>query len=1368
MFKSLKASNGSFAAVGNLQVQPAVNDLGKNVKQQATSPASLKSNVAPAHQAIIDTSTVVHSSDGLKTNKGSLQSIASALMSDKSFLLPPYHSKVNSILPGFAKNLEPTSQPNKPSATKAASFKRFEPYEQLTGISQERPEVVILTNFLPLFVSDVGHSQPSFIHLVENGGIYPFMTDAGRFVDTHLQARNLRHVDAIHLVRNIRSRYPTVSDQITSRKQAFEASVDSLKDSANFLLGLVRSLERQKEHLDLRDDIHIVDPDDVINQYSLNFSRLNTAGSPDSLHYYARRYMPSTYSVVDMMVRLGYNFSNVKGKFSSTKIWLQLLYEIKNVLSHHSNEFLDVDPTSQRLDSNAAVLSKHTAAKFGIRQALPALKSLNELSTLQPAQVHAAISNVNQAWRVLYQNVHFKSAEAHIAALVNLVSKEFRYSYGLSTPDVQQSLSNHYDYNVTSNNNENVFEYVFGRFGNNITDFPSEQRQSLVGLAQQQPAEDVGVLTFESKYVDGDSGTLTPGAAFFVDQALKTDGKEFDTQRLDELSLLFEKKHKSLGVVLHGMNALAVKVGDQVERVSAQFSSLLSSPVDLTNEILKNLVDEQTGATLPSAVNDNLGAVYSYAVSNPDVKAALFLYTIAKVTRSYHATIPFFDPSFDLSKDNTPLTDFLIANVVSALGMKIPEAQSGVQAVAAALGQNKLPVLTKDTIQASLKSGTPLTKFIESTMKQVLMAFKEDDKAMLNQRTRFNGYPDTVVMMVMFDAIIQMVQRYNNQSLTSSNLGPTAYAFGTLTFNVSRTKNNNKASVNELTTRLEKEVALTQKLLYVVLNTLKKLSNSLRNQSNYLKSPAAVNKLREISEVIGDSRLLSMLMSEQQIMLLSSTVHDLVDRISQRDVASSNGDVDGDGDFDADDELKVLDDSVVLPKLRNAIYGLMSSKEYASSKGYNKKILTVGIPLGFTHKLKQRISVNKLKKTSFADKQSDIVSVVVYKVDLQNSDIIYRPQRFLFELSRFPVRNDKHFLPLTEKPTLDEIAHSIPTRDFGQGFERGSSLEYWALDASRVNRSQKLAFSDESYSFLTEHEKAQLIKNHVLSYLLETYVRLLTGISVADYHFDLVDQPRPMGDDMVKLITEHCVANVVDQLSSNQVTSQASKAPSGGVLFATTMAKKPGYVAGKAAQAVSQPLLSNPAGVPGNVSTAAQLYGIQGKPSVKTLEAQLDIGQLSTNLAGVSARNVPAVLHNLRNISGLSHMLTPLVDPLLVSKRIVSPKQFDRVFNVIVDPDEFEIDYEKTVKTPDGKQALEQMIKTGDVIVEDENYKAKRLLGRPTFVGFGKDPTGRSFPQGRAAPNVSLYRFRDRDKNQGDIAFEKYFVTIETYGDDEV
>ena len=93
--------------------------------------------------------------------------------------------------------------------------------------------------------------------------------------------------------------------------------------------------------------------------------------------------------------------------------------------------------------------------------------------------------------------------------------------------------------------------------------------------------------------------------------------------------------------------------------------------------------------------------------------------------------------------------------------------------------------------------------------------------------------------------------------------------------------------------------------------------------------------------------------------------------------------------------------------------------------------------------------------------------------------------------------------------------------------------------------------------------------------------------------------------------------------------------------------------------------------------------------------------------------------------------LTPQSNILSVAKRLIMPNIFDRVFNIAVDPFSFEINVDETNKTPYGGSALKQLILSGDA-----TYVFDKVLLRKRYAA------------------------------EGELLFEKYFVAIETVGDE--
>lgn len=1372
MIYSLMANNGAFAQLGNLQTQPVTTDPSYIAKKQSTIASSPNSmGVTPASQANINTPMIMHNGASMELIKSpSLSQMVTAITTNSKYSLPPLHSTVNTILPSYALHLSPIVPFDRHTLdAMAVTNKKFEPYEQLTSISQDRPEIVMMSGFLPLFEADKGHSRQSFTPAVETTGIYPFMTDAGKFIDAQMHIRNLRNANFVNLHRNLMYRYPVISDTFQTRSNAFYAQIDALQASANFLLSLVRSTDRLKSQLDLRDDLHVVDTQSVIKNYVVNYSRARDASLAQGLTDYANRFLPQTYNLYQTLVRLGYADDSIKNDFSSTKIWLQLLLEMRDIMRFHSLEFLDINPTAQKSDDNASILTKPNVTLFGIRSDVAAVPNIKTLSNVQVAGMNDTIGTLEQTFKTMYEDVHFKTDETKIAALANLVSKEFRYSQGLAQPDVIKSLNDYFSYTPGANGNFALFDAVLGRFGNNISDIPSAQTNDLASLAQQQPASNVAVLTFEAKYIDGDTGTLTPGSSFYINQVMETtDGTSFDTKRPDDLASLLEAANKQFSTIVNGMNLLSTHVSDPNDPNLNKFQTTLINPVELMQSLTNQIVDTK-GNTLPVIRDDRLGSVYSQAYSDNKIKAALFLYTISRMTRNYSQN--FSSLNSQANADNTPLTDAIVELMVDTLASTTPQTKDTKRIINPRLNVGTITsdTLTHDSIKTAMKQGTKLTNIIETTMSNVLAAFKLNNNAIQTDETRYGKITDSVLMMATFDMIVAIVAKFGNQSITASHFGKSRFNLGTLTFTVTRTSVNYQNAQRDLINRMERELALAQQLVYSVLNTLQKLSGSLRGYSNYLKSPSTIQQLKEISSIISDQTLFHLLLSEQQIFVLSAAVSDILSRVHSSGQGEEQQSTDASA-FNVDDSLKVLDDSIVSPKLRDAVFGMFSTDEFSAQTSNNKKVMTVGIPLGFTQRLKQRLSVTDQKKSSFADKQTDIVQVVVYKVDLENSDIVYKPQRFLFELSRFPVKNDGYFLPLSDKPSIEDIINAIPTRDATQNVnDDRNAINYWTSKNTDLTN-YKPALNGDEYEFLSQREKFEIVKNHVYSHLLEVYTKLLTGISLADYHFDLVDPPKTTELQFTKLIIDHHAASLVSMLNVGKALSVSQPAennkPVGGVLFAATAPRSPQSAPNTMANsnALSSRKLSNSAGVAGSIDPSVQFKSTaQKSPAVVSTSQRQGVPSANVSLNSISHRNVSVVLQDIRTISNSANMLTPLADPLAVSQRLLKPKQFDRVFNVIFDPDDFEIDEKKTTKTPHGSQALAQMILKGDVIPETPG---EIVRGSLTAMSHGVLP--RDYYPGSAEPNVNKYRYRDRNKDQGDMTFEKYFVTIETYGEDEV
>lgn len=1396
MINSLKANNGTFANLASVAVQPVSVTSTAYAVQQQTSTVSSMTSLAPVppKDALINIPIIQHASVGLTVNRKTTLAGIADLLSTATVRIP-INNHSSYLMPTYALTLD-AGKVYDPRLAQGfvTTATKFQPYEQLTGIAYERPEVIMLTNFQPLFDADVSHTSPNFIGYDEIG-IYPHMTDTGRFIDAQIAYRNLTSWNAYTFTRSLRGSFPSLNQTFHTRSSETTDALARLKTNASFLLNLVNVIETQKYQLDLRHDTYAVEPIDVVSTMGRNFTQARVAAGPVDVETILRRsattYLPQKYDCVDALLSMGYTLDSVKNVFSSTKIWMQILAELKSMLKHHSLAFLDIDPSYQRHDTNPTTILIPPVKYFGLSSNLPSLPTLDEIIDLDVGNASKTISLLEPAFTSIYENAFFKNEEARIAALAHILTQEYRYSYGLSQEPVQRALQNFYGFTVQPNGNTTMLDSVFGSFGNNISDFPATIDQSLVSLAQNTVgrggANAVGVLTFETKYVEGDTGTLTPGGDFFFDRILETDGSKFNTEALEALTTEVDDQHNQLNVIIDGLNLMSTPLHpDRLTIGTSKMShvgNFLSTAIDTVNDVASKLINH-SGTPLPVSLNDRLAAIYAHARNDNRLKSILFIYTMARISRSYSKNIGFF--ASRTQNDNTPLVDHLINQLVNELSSAVPETRSSVQFLSDQ-GLNKTTntsSLTVDSIKSAMKTGTQLTLIIEQFMSEVVAEFRSKTTAITNNFTRYGGFLDTIVMMVAFDFVISMVARYSNQSIVGAHDGLNFFSKGIKTFVVSQTSMNHGLSFNELQQRLKGETSRVQQLLLMIINVLQKLSGGLKSTTNYLNGPRAKKQLQEVASVLdNDKDMIRMMFSQQQIMLLASTVDSLLSAVNSGYAQNTNqyGSYHDDGGKTTQ-EIVVLDESEITPAARNALYGLFGTGEFASQRGLNKRILTVGIPLGFTQRLKQKVKIREQKRASFQNKQNDIVQVTVYKVDVQNYDIVYKPQRFLFEMSRFPTRyTTAQWLPMSIQPTMSEIVNAIPTQCYTQNIDSGTAtsitagVEYASTAIAQVDgvRNTRAAFDDPTYDFLTAAQKSQILQNHITSQLLEIYIKLMTGINVAEYNYHMTDVPPPVESDFVKTIVDHGVQHVTDQAAAHAatLTQPTSRTSPGGVLFGHSIARGLTTVEGTlAGRAFSSPILSNAAGIAGKVSNAAQFREIASAGTATKSADQQKAQPAGSNLGAISSRHVNTTLHTFRISDYLANVISNVSSINAINRRVMTPKQFDRVFNIVLDPRNFEIDVAKTIETPYGKQALDLLLKHGDVVSSDSDNASitARFGGQVDVIAAERILGGRGFQQGRVKPNVNNFRFRDRDKTQGDLIADKYFVTIETFGEDEV
>lgn len=223
----------------------------------------------------------------------------------------------------------------------------------------------------------------------------------------------------------------------------------------------------------------------------------------------------------------------------------------------------------------------------------------------------------------------------------------------------------------------------------------------------------------------------------------------------------------------------------------------------------------------------------------------------------------------------------------------------------------------------------------------------------------------------------------------------------------------------------------------------------------------------------------------------------------------------------------LVDDEVVFPTTRNALFSMLSEPEFliGSNADLRTKVITVGIPSGFSQQLSDRIERADINKNTFKDKQFDVVAVKVYKRDQRFEDIVFKPKTFLFDLSLFQ-EEDLIFTQARQNERYSRIV------------QRNRIID---LESILNPKTRNLAniVNDDDYDFLSTDQKRELIGNHTSSALLELYIRMLTGMRIDEATFaeNVVQAGTAFSEEFVNLVFTY-LRDTLDKEVPNQPIPQ--------------------------------------------------------------------------------------------------------------------------------------------------------------------------------------------------------------------------------------
>ena len=173
------------------------------------------------------------------------------------------------------------------------------------------------------------------------------------------------------------------------------------------------------------------------------------------------------------------------------------------------------------------------------------------------------------------------------------------------------------------------------------------------------------------------------------------------------------------------------------------------------------------------------------------------------------------------------------------------------------------------------------------------------------------------------------------------------------------------------------------------------------------------------------------------------------------------------------------------------LYSYLQQEKFTSDISNNRiKTISAGVPDGFSQKIKERIILNtsntNVDRNAFRNTEIDILTINIHKRSHLLDDLIFKPQKFLFDLSLFQ----------KEKGIID--INPIAGERYSNLISRNILTDYNDPDKLKEVTSNTIISDPKYVDRLTQTEIRQLFENMNSSYLLGLYINLLTGMNIVE------------------------------------------------------------------------------------------------------------------------------------------------------------------------------------------------------------------------------------------------------------------------------
>lgn len=1169
------------------------------------------------------------------------------------------------------------------------------------GLSQQRPELIAVFTLNPAF--EDGTTRPGPV---------------GDMLDIQISARQLKAENIMRLIAELKAN-PTTEKIISDIEARIAQNETAVQKETAFLQGMVGVLNGLAQ---------ILSP----KLGSAQFAQiLNAEGITSELS--------DTDPIRRFMIdKLGFSAKGY-GVFSNTKILQQLIDDLRVNVTSFSPALLNTADPRRAVDIDPFSILKYedstaqSTAPFSLRNI--ASTSSNDI---------AGLLNFNSYKTFLDQVSVVGNNLERVKILIYSLSKEFRMSSGLSISRIRSIIHNNFGVSVIEG--PEIFDQIIGEPGQSIFESPAGNAASLASLTRIELDTGRVVFPFEDVTLKQSTNAIEglSGRRFYVDSILDG-GIKYDTTPINNFSNALESSVGAISAIIEstfdinvanskdlGLNADSV-CARFFEQVSDSIASLQSEPLQdrdfftvallsyansdpvikfmLTLYIAKLGIDiaygerSETGIIFREMINAtdlNAGTPYS-AVSNggpPDggletiaLKFRLgeiggigqvdfvrlsqirnqgsnsgstnltldtFAFIIAERLfqnlRQTGASLPgrirqtvtdeyIFER---LSGANVSNPDFLLRRIADLINDLDARARSAIPGQNVTYFSTQNPGLTK---MNRLGAHT----IIWSVVEIFTSFFAHVDIAQFDGQTSVGTTAQArrVSISRRNPEKLRAVKRAIDISRAegTGNMPLQRTPESALTADELQYSYSIAGDFSDLFSSFQEEDAQISTILRIFRAISKAVRDRTDDAVNFFSTngPNAALLQEVLSAVDGNDKL-----SALDFVQVALARHAIDEQTIARQQAADSARAALE-DITAESTLTpFVDDSVILPGAKQAMFSMLRSPQYRFPRGSNARILTLGLPAGFTEALRRRFS-NYVIGQDFSEfrrragLQQDLIRVNVYMRDMLFEHIVFKPKTFIFDTKRFVSQQD--FLQVSSE--FD---------DFRQLIENVITTRQLTSDGSRFETTRLSSiFNERLYrDVLNESEVASMVYNHVQSYLLNVYLKLLTGVDMSENSF---------------FINENVSKTIIDPVTRRQFEDL---------------------------------IISHVSGFLRRRLTLDELRN--SSTQVRTLLTRIEndketIGSITSLRNVLSEESASAGVEISQDISTFMRMFTPssiIFGSGARRQRATSPKLFERIFHIMVDADDYEIDIDETSSTKLGARQYSSTL-LQNILTSNEN-----------------------------------------------------------------